>query len=75
VQQNEQQVSGDEHGGPTAAFSEQAAPSYEPLHEEPLRVVSDEPSFEDAGHAAAAEDPAGYAGHDGGADGGEVHHI
>ena len=77
VQQNEQQVGGGEHGGQTAAFSEQAAPGYgyEPLHEEPIHVPSEEPSYEDASHAAAAEDPGGYAGHDGGADAGEVHHT
>ena len=73
TQQNEQQVGGGS-GGQTAAFSEQAAPEA-PVHEEPLHVPSDEPSFEDAGHAAAAEDPGGYAGHDGGADAGEVHHV
>jgi hypothetical protein len=41
------------------------------LQEEPTHVSSEEPSFEDAGHAAAAEDAAG---HDGGADAGQAVH-
>jgi hypothetical protein len=43
------------------------------VHEEPVHVSSEEPSYEDAGHAAATEDASG---HDGGADAGqEVHHV
>jgi hypothetical protein len=43
-----------------------------PVHEEPLHV-SDEHSFEDAGHAAATE--SADAGHDGADAGQETHHI
>ena len=95
TQENEQQVDGG-HGGQTAAFSEQAAPSHsEPpvlrdqptwsgthgggedsygtaVHEEPTHLSSEEPSHEDASHAAAAEDASG---HDGGTDVDQaVHH-
>jgi hypothetical protein len=74
-QQNEQQVDGGGHdgGGQTGAFSEQAAPVHEVPVIEPLHVPSEEPSYEDAGHAAADGDPSGLAG---GTDSGpEVHHA
>jgi hypothetical protein len=46
------------------------------VQEEPTHVSSEEPSFEDAGHAAAGGDAGGFAGHDGGTDAGqEVHHA
>ena len=46
-----------------------------PVNEEPTHVPSEQPSFEDAGHAAATEDAGGDAGHYGGADAGqEMHH-
>ena len=45
------------------------------VSEEPTHVYSEQPSFEDAGHAAATEDASGDAGHYGGADAGqEMHH-
>jgi hypothetical protein len=74
VQQNQQQVNDEGHGGggQAGAFNEQAAPVYEPpVVVEPLH--SEEPSYEAAGHN---EDPSGLAGHDGGTDAGpEVHHA
>jgi hypothetical protein len=44
------------------------------VHEEPVHISSEEHSFEDAGHAAATDHAAGYAGHDGADAGPEVHH-
>jgi hypothetical protein len=41
------------------------------VHEDPVHVSTEEPSFEHAGHA---EDADRYAGHDGGADAGQPEH-
>ena len=66
------------HGGEPVSFAAGGAGEAgdgTAVHEEPAHVLSHEPSFEDAGHAAAAEDAGGHAGHDGGADAGQpVHH-
>jgi hypothetical protein len=62
------------HGGePVSGGSEVG---YGPaVHEEPVHVFSQEPSYEHADHAAT-EDASGHPGHDSGADAGhEVHHI
>jgi len=44
------------------------------VHEEPVHVSGEEPSFEHVGHAAAAEDSGGYAGHDSGTDADQPEH-
>ena len=64
------------HGGEPVSFAASSGgeDSYgTAVHEEPVHVPSEEPSYEDAGHAAGTEDASG---HDGGTDvGQEVHHA
>jgi hypothetical protein len=63
------------HGGEPVSFAASGDGEHSygtAVHEEPTHVSSEEPSHEDAGHAAAAEDAGG---HDGGADVDQaVHH-